>query len=338
MPNMGSFGNFTQYYRESHEMTPFESEDAEPELQELRAAQYADRMRATFEDHDTRKLLLRFDPPPIYQMAQYANQVTASATNQINYLFAEGLLILREPGTQRLVVTVDREVALRLETVHGYAIEPFVELRTLADAEARVAALPASVESEQPAEAVLDEDEAELADALNALVGASADAGGGEQLSVPGALSSTFRTDVMGAGPLRAFQPLLFAAVDERCTWDGRAYAPLVDWSPGTCKQRWSDAAPAEANRWEQAVLEMRQAYCLLRRHALGESVWGENGVPQAIRDGSASWTAVRALTKAYFKREGASGNDMCQSACRVVVNRVQIAAAPAAGAAAASE
>ena len=296
-----AFGSFTQHHRESYDMAPFDTCD-ETELQEL----YAAHMRAAAFEDDIRS---RFDPPPVYQVAQYASHL-----NQINYTLIN--YVLREPGSGALVVTVDRTVALQLESVHGYTIEPFHELRTLTDVEARVASLSHVVtEGVQSADAA---DEAGIVEALAGLVDSAPVSGEG---SVPAALSSTFRTDVMGTGPLRAFQAVLFTAVEERCTWRGRAYAPLCDWAPSQCKQQWRDAAPAEVNRWEQAVLEMRQAYCLLRMHALGESVWGENGVPQGVSDGTASWTAVRKLTKAYFRVGG--GNDVCHSACRDVVRRV---------------
>ena len=116
---------------------------------------------------------------------------------------------------------------------------------------------------------------------------------------MPAQLTSKFRTDVMSAGNLEMFRPLLFDAVERNVMWNAVSYAPLCEWSPDACKRAWASAESAERDRWEQAIMEMRQVYCILKRADAGEAdVWGDDGAP----DAHASYTVVRTKAKAYAK------------------------------------
>ena len=312
LPSMGTFGSFTIYHANSFGMDPY-NQACEAMLEEQRCAGFVERTQSVFDDLDRRKLLLTMEPPEAYEYARHVMETSASSTTQVNYLFAEQLRVMREPGTQRLIVTVDPDVGSLLDS-HGYVCEPVTFIRTPAEVHQRLqqldeAAAQAEVAqlSEQAQHALREEPVAD-------------DAGEAPPVTMPALLSSSFRTDVMGTGCLQAFQPTLFDAVDRGVVWKGESYAPLCEWSPDACKRAWGGAA--ERDRWEQAVMEMRQVYCILRRADSGQHVWGDEGPP----DARASYTAVRAKAKAYAKACCRAGTPAAKDAyfaeCREWVGR----------------
>ena len=82
-------------------------------------------------------------------------------------------------------------------------------------------------------------------------------------------------------------------------------YSPLKLWTAIDCRAAWAAASRAERDRWDQAVMEILQAYCLLRRLDNGEAVCEADGLAEfmsKIRDGTATFTVMRKACKALTK------------------------------------
>ena len=304
IPNMGTFGTYLSFYRKAHDIEAHD-QACETDLEELRAGGYHARTHTTYEDHNTRRLIVNLQVPDAFNNAVYMNQAAAASTSQTNYVFAQQLRLLRAPITGKVHITLDDAVCAGLERA-GYTLCPFDEVRNIAEMEQCVAEserLMAQVE----AEAEIGDD---AQDGIDQLLGAIEDDDVDDEISVPPSLSPTFRATIMGTGSLAVFRVKLYAAIEERVTWDDIDYAPLREWPVQGSRVHWkqSGASDPEVDRWDQAVLEMRQVYCLLRKHERGDAVWDVNGVPADVESARASFTTVRKAAKRWAADEAKAG------------------------------
>ena len=222
----------------------------------------------------------------------------SARTNQINYLFAESLHIFQDPTTGRALITVDSAVAEQYRQL-GYQPLEFDTVRSLAELEHRAAGIEhrraPEVDNGAELEAEIQHDTVQ--EAVDQVLA--------EPPRIAHELTKVFRNDVMGAGNVSSFWPRLRAAVKEPFAWQGQTYAPLMEWTQSACKEVWKDKDKAERERWEQAVMEMKQVHVFLSMHAAGEVEWdvGANGCIE-----SASFTKVRSAMKAFAKQCALSG------------------------------
>ena len=122
---------------------------------------------------------------------------------------------------------------------------------------------------------------------------------------IPSRLDESFRSEVFLGRNLAMFGPRLRAAVESSLSWGGTVYSPLKLWTAIDCRAAWAAASRAERDRWDQAVMEILQAYCLLRRLDNGEAVCEADGLAEfmsKIRDGTATFTVMRKACKALTK------------------------------------
>ena len=292
LPTMGTLGTYLVHYHGTFGMDAF-GED-EFQLEDVRASGYLDRMDSILNDHQTRKHTLTLVPPDAYNSAVYMQRVAQSAqVNQINYLFAESLQIFQDPSTGRPLITVDTAVAERLQQL-GFESRQFDTVRSLAELEQRFAGFehprvcaPETDDRDQ-VENSIDADE--VREAVNQVLS--------EPPRIPPELTKGFRAEVIGSGNVASFRPRLLAAMKEPFEWKGQTYAPLKEWTLGECKKAWCGAGKAACDRWEQAVMEMKQVHVFLSMHGAGEVEWDGDGEIEL-----ASYTKVRQSMKAYAKR-----------------------------------
>jgi hypothetical protein len=305
--NMGSFGSYLSHYRGSHSMADH-NDELEPSLELERASGHSERTSNLLADLQQRNLSLSICPPDAYNYAVYMNQAAASATtHQINYMFVQQQFLLRDPRTGSIMITIDPDVAARAE-MHGFTRELFDEVKNLAELEQLIATHDSL---QNDARDLLQEDADDALRQLNAAFDDAASPGVESSISIPAKLSSSFRTDVMGNGKVSAFWPPLQAAMEQDFQWNEETYSALCKWSPEECKIRWQ-TQPNERDRWEQALMEMRQVYIILKRIdcGQGELVWGadesmKDELSCPVRRGSLSFTSMRQHAKKYAKSAG---------------------------------
>ena len=157
-PNMGTFGSYMTWLNVTHKHIPLE--DYEPDdagatkahgdALQVRAKGFVMRTQDLLDDMKTRKLALTIKPPDttgptfaIYNMMRDAARDAAGGGPSHHYHFASALRIMRHPGSDRLIVTVDSEVA-KLAEVQGFKVQPFDEMRTQGDLLAIMNSLPSA--------------------------------------------------------------------------------------------------------------------------------------------------------------------------------------------------
>ena len=323
MLNRNSFGMILLSYRSSHSMlhpAAFLSE-TQRDQEDERAAGHEQRMQAMLDELRTRKLLLSVCTPDAYNHALYLNSMAQqSRQQQINYVFADSLRIVRHPSTGETMITHDPEVAAALVAA-GYVEQPFSQVKSTLEmqklllekeqdqvmaAAAQDAARRIAAAGTSPAQMP---DQQEAAEAMASLLA---------QPEIPTTLASDFRVQVMGDGNVGRFGSSLKAAVESKVVWQGKDYSPLMMWSVAACKGAWAAAGDAELVKWEQTVMEMLQAYCLLRRLENREAVCDAPELADfvcKIRDGTASFTVIRKACKTLTKVRGApEGNYRVQT------------------------
>ena len=335
LPNRGTVGDFLLNYRAAHEMphpTAYLTRDQQREQEEARAEGFEGRMRAMFEEANKRKLLLKVCTPEAYNYAVYVNSMAQrSQQQQINYVFAETMRILRGPSGM-LTITHDAEVAAGLVNA-GYEEQGFEQVKSTIEMhkmltekeddrlreEAVQRGRAARVEIEGAASSSAHarlrapRDETELAiDDLPAeeVVGdvAAVLQAHAQPVNIPTALTKGFRAHVFGPGNVDQFGPRLRAAVEDAVTWQEAAYSPLKLWTSEACRKAWAGAEEKQRDAWEQTVMETLQAYCLLRRLENNEAVCQASELAEAvgkIRDGTASFTVIRKACKTLTKVPG---------------------------------
>ena len=123
---MGTFGGYLNWYADKNDMPRVEP-GADALNEEARAAGHTERTAAVLADHDKRKLLLSIHPPDSYNYAMYLNQAAASASQEVNYVFASQLRIFRDTTTGRLKLTDESVASYEVdESVASYEVDESV--------------------------------------------------------------------------------------------------------------------------------------------------------------------------------------------------------------------
>jgi hypothetical protein len=315
LKDMGTFGSFVTAYKHHHEMEAINTRE-EAKLQDERAGGHDERMEWLLDEYDRRHLNLTIDPPDAFSYAlQVQQQAVAVNHAQINYIFADALQVFTDPHSGRLIITVDADTARQLER-EGCTAHEFDQVRTPFEAERHCGALRANAEGDMARLAEQAQQQLEV------------DTNAPEPLepptepiappTLPTALASKFREDVMGTGHLATLKPNLVSAIEGMCVWREQTYAPLRDWHPAACKAAWAGATEKERGRWEQAVMEMRQAYCFLKAADANVSVWHEHEeAKEAYENGRVGWTVLRKAAKAWGVQHAVGVKDGYYAMCR---------------------
>ena len=205
------------------------------------------------------------------------------------------------PITGRLVITTDREVKERALN-HGFAVEPFEQMRTLLEVEQRFHAI--------------EEGEREAAEAIMAEAAEAEPEPMPEQaVMIPAALPEGFRAAVIGDGKMTTWAGKLKHAVEREIYVCDVRFSPMREWSKKECKRAWSEATQKQHEAWGQCVTEMLQVYCILMRHERGDALPLHDNLMAA---GNATFTQVRAVARESAK--GLSGRQdyhvLCNELC----------------------
>ena len=262
---MGSFGSYAVWYAHEHSLGVPEEESARKvELQDSQAAQHDARMKADQEDMQQRKLTLGVMPPlnqPVNSLFQVRDGNSAGlspiATVTNNYLFATQVAVyeaIDPQGRVSRLITCSDEVKARAD----------------ADGLQRVSLEEVKSETEYLAWLTrIQQGSLQAGDLPDGVAEGDGRAEGeGSSPGIPGELTKSFRNEVIGDGSALAVQQVLFDVMEREFSWQGKPCAAIGLWERTACKKLWE--GKTGIGGWEQAVLELKQVYAVLKAKSLG--------------------------------------------------------------------